>query len=102
MNSHRNGLVIALLAGWCCAACLIVNPASARAGGENSPATPSSASPQTFWIIPHTHWEGAVFKTREEYLEIGLPHILTALSLLRAHPEWACRLRIDQLFASWW
>jgi hypothetical protein len=24
-------------------------------------------------IVPHTHWEGAVFKTREEYLEIGLP-----------------------------
>jgi alpha-mannosidase len=24
-------------------------------------------SPQgTFWVIPHTHWEGAVFKTREE------------------------------------
>ena len=29
-----------------------------------------------FYFIPHTHWEGAVFKTREEYLEMGLPNIL--------------------------
>lgn len=45
-------------------------------------------------IIPHTHWEGAVFKTREEYLEIGLPHILKALYLLKEHPEY--RFVLDQ------
>src|SRR5467141_241618 len=43
---------------------------------------------ETFWVIPHTHWEGAVFKTREEYLEMGLPHILHALQLLERHPEY--------------
>jgi hypothetical protein len=34
------------------------------------------------WIISRTHWEGAVFKTREEYLEMGLGNISTALQLL--------------------
>lgn len=48
----------------------------------------------TFWIIPHSHWEGAVFKTREEYLEIGLPNILKALNVLKAHPEY--RFVLDQ------
>src|SRR5438874_9259955 len=46
-------------------------------------------------VVPHTHWEGAVFKTREEYLEIGLPHILTALNLLRTHPDY--RFVLDQV-----
>jgi alpha-mannosidase len=48
----------------------------------------------TFWLIPHTHWEGAVFKTREEYLGEGLPHILQALNLIGAHPEY--RFVLDQ------
>src|SRR5580704_1626985 len=39
-------------------------------------------------IVPHTHWEGAVFKTREEYLQIGLPHIMKALSLLQRYPQY--------------
>src|SRR5712671_2761502 len=46
------------------------------------------AAPDTLWVIPHTHWEGAVFKTREEYLEMGLPHILHALQLLEKHPSY--------------
>ena len=46
-------------------------PASV-AGGEDGP--------DTFFFIPHTHWEGAVFQTREAYLEIGLPNILRALA----------------------
>ena len=62
------------------------------ASAKAIPATPSI---NTFWIIPHTHWEGAVFKTREEYLEIGLPYILTALKLLRTHPEY--RFVLDQV-----
>jgi len=49
----------------------------------------------TIWLIPHTHWEGAVFKTREEYLEIGLPHILHALELLKKYPEY--RFVLDQV-----
>ncbi len=39
-------------------------------------------------IVPHTHWEGAVFKTREEYLQVGLPHIIKALSLLQRYPQY--------------
>lgn len=49
----------------------------------------------SFWLIPHTHWEGAVFKTREEYLEMGLPHILTAVRLLKEHPNY--RFALDQV-----
>jgi alpha-mannosidase len=46
-------------------------------------------------VVPHTHWEGAVFKTREEYLNIGLPHILEALRLLSQHPDY--RFVLDQM-----
>lgn len=48
----------------------------------------------TFFFIPHTHWEGAVFKTREQYLEMGLPHILLALRLLETYPDY--RFTLDQ------
>jgi len=54
-----------------------------------------AAPKDTLWLVPHTHWEGAVFKTREEYLEIGLPHIVRALTLLKAHPEY--RFALDQV-----
>jgi alpha-mannosidase len=47
------------------------------------------------WLILHTHWEGAVFKTREEYLESGLPHILQALYLLARYPDY--RFVLDQV-----
>ncbi len=50
---------------------------------------------KTFYFIPHTHWEGAVFKTREEYLDIGLPHILEALRLLKRYPDY--RFVLDQV-----
>ena len=49
---------------------------------------------ETFYFIPHTHWEGAVFKTREAYLEMGLPNILRALRLLKQYP--AYRFVLDQ------
>jgi len=49
----------------------------------------------TLYYIPHTHWEGAVFKTREEYLEIGLPHILQAIALLKKYPDY--RFTLDQV-----
>ena len=52
------------------------------------------AAKDVFFFIPHTHWEGAVFKTREEYLDIGLPNILRALRLLKAHPNY--RFVLDQ------
>lgn len=50
---------------------------------------------ETLWVIPHTHWEGAVFKTREEYLDMGLPNILKAVHLLKKHPEY--RFVLDQV-----
>jgi alpha-mannosidase len=88
--------------GFCCLALGLASAAAARARQPVSAAQPAApvkqgpASPQpTLWIIPHTHWEGAVFKTRDEYLEIGLPHILTALHLLRTHPEY--RFVLDQV-----
>jgi hypothetical protein len=37
-------------------------------------ASDQKESANRFWIIPHTHWEGAVFKTREEYPEEGFPN----------------------------
>ncbi|NQT92902.1 MAG: hypothetical protein HQ559_09080, partial [Lentisphaerae bacterium] len=56
---------------------------------------PESGEPHTLWFIPHTHWEGAVFKTREEYLEIGMPFILRALKLLKTWPDY--RFVLDQV-----
>jgi len=50
--------------------------------------------PTLLFIIPHTHWEGAVFKTRAEYLEIGLPNILKALAILEKYPHY--RFVLDQ------
>ena len=47
------------------------------------------------WIIPHTHYDAAVFKTRAEYLDIGLPHILLALHTLKTDPRY--RFVIDQV-----
>ena len=54
----------------------------------------SSEQRPTLWIIPHTHWEGAVFKTREAYLQDDLPNILQALHLLRTFPDY--RFVLDQ------
>ncbi len=56
---------------------------------------PGSGKRDTFWVIPHTHWEGAVFKMREEYLEMGLPNIVKAMRLLREQPGY--RFTLDQV-----
>jgi alpha-mannosidase len=58
-------------------------------------AEPPDEPRATFWVIPHTHWEGAVFKTREEYLQMGLANILKALHLLKTQPEY--RFVLDQV-----
>ena len=55
----------------------------------------SQQGKQTLYYIPHTHWEGAVFKTREEYLEMGLPNILKALHLLKLYPDY--KFTLDQV-----
>jgi len=62
---------------------------------EPPASAPATAAKLAFWLIPHTHWEGAVFKTREEYLEMGLPNILTAVRLLKEHPNY--RFVLDQV-----
>jgi alpha-mannosidase len=64
---------------------------------DASPADePDAPKPkETFWVIPHTHWEGAVFKTREEYLDMGLANILKAMRLLREQPGF--RFTLDQV-----
>lgn len=64
-------------------------------GAEPSGRASASKERDTLWFIPHTHWEGAVFKTREEYLDIGLPIILKALRLLEDHPDY--RFVLDQV-----
>ena len=46
----------------------------------------------TLYYIPHTHWEGAVFETREEYLDDGLMHLLEALRLMERYPEYTFAL----------
>ena len=58
--------------------------------GTALPLKAQSPDPQRDFlvIVPHTHWEGAVFKTREEYLQVGLPHIMKALSLLQRYPQY--------------
>ena len=60
----------------------------------SEPVAPSSAAKEVFFFIPHTHWEGAVFRSREEYLDMGLPNILRALRLLKDHPNY--RFVLDQ------
>ena len=54
---------------------------------QDSP-PPKADSKDTLWVIPHTHWEGAVFNTREEYLQQALHHITHALELLKKYPDY--------------
>src|ERR1043166_641934 len=65
---------------------------AAHAAPEQSTAQKAK---QTLYYIPHTHWEGAVFKTREEYLVMGLPNIMKALHLLKKYPDY--RFTLDQV-----
>ena len=58
------------------------------------PSSPAAGTKDTFWFIPHTHWEGAVFITREDYLQTGLSNIIRALKLLKAEPSY--RFTLDQ------
>ncbi|HXP63619.1 MAG TPA: glycoside hydrolase family 38 C-terminal domain-containing protein [Dongiaceae bacterium] len=74
---------------------LALTAAVTVSGAEMSGAPPGTEAKPTFWLVPHTHWEGAVFKTREEYLEMGLPHILTAVRLLKEHSNY--RFALDQV-----
>jgi alpha-mannosidase len=54
--------------------------------------TNAVANKPTLYYIPHTHWEGAVFKTREDYLAMGMPRVLQVLRLLQQFPEYTFTL----------
>ncbi len=69
-------------------------PASEFGTTATAPGRPADRK-ATLWLIPHTHWEGAVFKTREEYLVVGLPNILKALNMLKRYPDY--RFVLDQV-----
>jgi alpha-mannosidase len=91
----RVGRLLPFLAGIMLAASILslAFPSEALRVRPNAPmrgaqAHAGDATKPTLWLIPHTHWEGAVFKTREEYLESGLPHILQALHLLAKDPDY--------------
>jgi alpha-mannosidase len=73
------------------ASCALILLADASPADEPKADRPK----ETFWVIPHTHWEGAVFKTREEYLDMGLANILKAMRLLREQPGF--RFTLDQV-----
>jgi alpha-mannosidase len=64
-------------------------------GSGRQASASAGATKPVLLLIPHTHWEGAVFKTREGYLQVGLPNILAALEMLRQHPEY--RFVLDQV-----
>ena len=61
-------------------------------GAQPSEPAPDSGKKQTLYYIPHTHWEGAVFKTREDYLAMGMPRVLQVLRLLKEFPEYTFTL----------
>src|SRR6267142_1105598 len=77
------------------ASMLMLRTVCAAEAADQAASAPPKETKGTFWLIPHTHWEGAVFKTREAYLEMGLPNILTALRLLKGHPDY--RFALDQV-----
>ena len=77
--------VLTLLFAGCCHGAVAAEPVAAAPAPDKD----------VFLFIPHTHWEGAVFKTREEYLDMGLSNILRALALLKAHPDY--RFVLDQV-----
>src|SRR5690349_6929417 len=63
-------------------------------GAQPSDLAADSKPRQTLYYIPHTHWEGAVFKTREDYLTMGMPRLLQVLRLLKEYPEY--KFTLDQ------
>jgi alpha-mannosidase len=74
---------------------LIFVSAALLAALNGSAQTVAPGSTPVLYYIPHTHWEGAVFKTRDEYLDVGLPHILQALRLLKQYPDY--KFTLDQV-----
>ena len=66
------------------------------AAGEFQAASPQvSGQKDTLYFVPHTHWEGAVFITREDYLQTGLVNIARALNMLKTYPNY--KFTLDQV-----
>jgi len=76
----------------CVLSCLLANPLAWSQSASNPG---NDGKKGTLWYIPHTHWEGAVFKTREEYLDMGLPIVLRALNMLKRYPNY--KFTLDQV-----
>src|SRR6266581_4485399 len=74
---------------------LVIMTVSWSAAHADAGQSAGHAEKPTLYYIPHTHWEGAVFKTREEYLEMGLPNIMKALHLLKKYPDY--KFTLDQV-----
>src|SRR5215831_10531561 len=64
---------------------------------SNALSSPQAAGQpkDTLYLVPHTHWEGAVFLTREDYLQSGLVNIARALKMLKSHPDY--KFALDQV-----
>src|SRR5262245_49046485 len=60
-----------------------------------SPPQTAGQQKDTLYFVPHTHWEGAVFITREDYLQSGLVNIARALKMLKSHPNY--KFALDQV-----
>jgi alpha-mannosidase len=75
--------------------CLVIASLAACIGVPVFAGEPADDEKPTFWVIPHTHWEGAVFKTREEYLDIGMGNILKAMRLLKEQSSY--HFTLDQV-----
>src|ERR1044071_9612893 len=61
-------------------------------GAESRVQCQTQLNKPILYYIPHTHWEGAVFFTRGEYLDMGLHHLLTMLNLMKKFPEYTFAL----------
>ena len=85
MSTRRLLVLTCLLAVWICSCSsdVLADP----------PQTPGQKD--TLYFIPHTHWEGAVFITREDYLQSGLVNIARALNMLKTHPDY--KFALDQV-----
>ena len=77
-----------ILSLWAIGVSFAACASKSSSAADQQVATQPAGKAQTFWYIPHTHWEGAVFKTREEYLQMGLPNILLVMEMLERHPDY--------------
>ena len=85
MSKSRLAVLTCLLVVWICA--------FSREFQGGPPQT--AQQKDTLYFVPHTHWEGAVFITREDYLQSGLVNIARALKVLKSRPDY--KFALDQV-----